>query len=130
VVAVLAPSVIWAAPDNPDVPGEAVLSTGFEFVKFTVNGKSTWENHEYTGRNKTLVIMGLARDQENVVVLTPRTEGYEPYTLVIAPSIFKRRTARVRGRRVAIYRMKKRIKFKKVVAAKPAPKKAKKAKKK
>ena len=97
VAALLAPNVLFA--DDSEVPGEVVLSTPFEFVKFSVNGKSAWENHEYTKRNKTLVIMGLARDQENEIVLTPRVEGYQPYTLVVKPSEYKRRKVRVRGRR-------------------------------
>ena len=122
VAALLAPNVLFA--DDSEVPGEVILSTPFEFVKFSVNGKSAWENHEYTKRNKTLVIMGLARDQENEIVLTPRVEGYQPYTLVVKPSEYKRRKVRVRGRRVVVYRVSKRVKFKKVAPAAPkaAPK--------
>lgn len=114
-----------ASADDDDVPGEVVLITPFEFVKFKVNDKDEWENHEYTGRNKTLHILGLSRDDDNTIVLTPRVEGYEPLTLVIKPSDFKSRRVR-RGRsRIAVYQFKKRVRFaKKGEAKKDASKKA------
>ena len=126
--ATAAPSMAHA--DEDEVPGEVVLSTKFEFVKFTVNGKTAWENHEYTSRNKTLVILGLSREDDNTIVLTPRVDGYEPLTLVIKPSDFKRKRVRKKGKRIAVFQFKKRVKFAKAGSAKPAPKAKPKAKKK
>ena len=115
-----APSVAHA--DDDEVPGEVVLRTKFEFVKFTVNGKSQWENHEYTSRNKTLVILGLSREDDNTIVLTPRVDGYEPLTIVIKPGDFKRKRVRKNGKRIAVFQVKKRVKFAKAGTTKPAPK--------
>jgi len=119
-----------AFADDSEVPGEVILKTKFEFVKFTVNGKTQWENHEYTSRNKTLVILGLSREDDNTIVLTPRVDGYEPLTLVVKPSQFKRRRIRKNGRRIAVYRYSTRVRFSKIKAAKAAPAKKPAAKKK
>ncbi len=124
-----APGAVFADPaDDDDVPGEAVIKTPFEFVKFSVNGKTEWENHEYTGRRKTLVIMGLSRSDDNVVVLTPRVDGYEPLTITITSKDYKRRKIRRNGKRIAVYRFTTKARFAKVGAAKPAKPAKKKAK--
>ena len=123
-----APTIAHADTDDEDVPGEIVLKTKFEFVKFSVNGKAEWENHEYTNGRKTLVILGLSRADDNTIVLTPRVAGYEPVTLVVKPSDFKRQRVKKNGRRVAIYRFTKKVRFGKVSAAAPAPKAKAKAK--
>ncbi|MCO4760252.1 MAG: hypothetical protein KC502_02035 [Myxococcales bacterium] len=131
-----APSVAFA--DEDEVPGEASFKTPFEFVKFSVNGKTEWENHEYTGRQKTLVIMGLSRSDDATIVLTPRNGEYQPLTIVIKPSDYKRKRVRKNGRRIAVFRYAKRVKFTKIgkekpkakAKAKPAPKAKKKAAKK
>jgi len=53
-------------------PGELHLATSYEFVKFSIDGEAEWENHEYTNKNKTLVIKGLAVEKDHRIVLTAR----------------------------------------------------------
>ncbi len=112
----MAAVVFFASPvcaEGEDVPGEIVVKTNLEFVKFTVNGKRNWENHEYSQRNKTLTIMGMTRGQENVVELRPRQEGYFPVTLTLTDSDYRRRRVRHGGRSVAVFRAVKTVKFSK-----------------
>ena len=123
-----APTIAHADTDDEEVPGEIIIQTPFEFVKFSVNGKTGWENHEYTHGRKTLVILGLSRADDSTIVLTPRADGYEPVTLVVKPSDFKRQRVKKNGRRVAVYRFTKKVRFGKVSAASPAPKAKPKAK--
>ncbi|MEY3011337.1 MAG: hypothetical protein RIT45_72 [Pseudomonadota bacterium] len=116
------PALLVAAEgDDVDVPGEVVIKTPFEFIKFTVDGKPTWENHEYTERRKTLVVLGLDRTEEHTIVLEVREGGYEPLTITVKPTEFKRAMVRKNGQRVAVYRANKKARFEKT---KPAPKDA------
>lgn len=109
--------------DDADVPGEVIIKTPFEFVKFSVDGKSSWENHEYTDRRKSLVILGLDRTEDHTIVLEVREGGYEPLTLTIKSDEFKRTMARKNGKRVAVYRVSKKAKFEKTKPAPATPKK-------
>jgi hypothetical protein len=113
VSASLLPSVAFA-DDEEDVPGEIALKTPFEFIRFAVNGKSSWENHEYTDRRKTLVIMGLDRSDDHTIVLTPRSGEYEPTTITIKSDEFKRTIVSKAGKRAAVYRVVRSVKFEKV----------------
>jgi hypothetical protein len=110
-----------AFAENDDAPGEIMIHTPFEFVRFVVDDKSGWENHTFINRHKTLHIFGLARDREHTVVLTPRNEeGYESVQLVIKPTKFKRKRVRRDGERGVVYQQVFKIRFKKVAAKKPA----------
>ncbi len=100
-----------AQQGDGDVPGEVMIATNVEFVKFQVNGKKEWENHEYTNRHKTLVVMGLDRLDTNTIVLTPRQEGFKAVTLTLTEADFRRAKVRHHGRRVTVYLAKKRVKF-------------------
>jgi hypothetical protein len=111
------------AEDEANVPGEVVLNTPFEFVRFQVDGKPSWENHEYTKKNKTLIILGLDRDEAHTVVLTPRDGKHEPATIELKPEAFKRTVVRKGGKRIAVFRATRGVKFAKLGAA-PAPKTA------
>ena len=84
-----------------EIGGEAHIHMKLEFVKFTLDGKE-WENHEYTDGRKTLVIRGVERSGEHVVVLTPREPGWEPYTLVLKPGEFKRTNVSQKGKTTVI----------------------------
>lgn len=106
--------------DEDAIAGELVISMKLPFVKFTVDGKE-WDNHEYTGGNKTLVIRGLGRDAEHTVVLTPREGGFDPKTLTIAPAAFKKTVVKQKGRtRFIVFRANEKVDF--VKEAPPAPK--------
>lgn len=112
----------WAADGDGDVPGEVHIKTNLAFVKFTVNGKRNWENHSYADRHKTLIVMGLDRLEQNVVVLTPREEGFAPVTLTLTEADFKRRRVRYEGRSVTVFYAGKTVKFSKDAAPAPPPK--------
>ncbi len=122
------------AESDDHVPGEVMIKTKFQFVKFTVNGRSTWENHTYIDRQKTLHIFGLARDRDHTVVVQVRQEGYTPITLEIDATKFKRKRVRRDGARILVYQQVFRPKFKKVAKApakdEKAPSKKKRGKKK
>ncbi len=114
-----------AFADDDGAPGEVMIHTPFEFVRFVVDDKSGWENHTFINRHKTLHIFGLARDRDHTIVLTPRNqEGYESVQLLIKPAKFKRKRVRRDGERGTVYQQVFKIRFKKVAAKKP--KKAKK----
>ena len=100
----------FAQESDDDVPGEVAIATNVEFVKFTVNGKA-WENHAYTDHFKTLQIMGLDRLDTNTIVLSPRDESLKPLTLTLVESDFKRQRVRYKGRRVTVYRARRKVRF-------------------
>ena len=106
-----------------EIGGEAFIHMKLEFVKFTLDGKA-WENHEYIDGRKTLVIRGIDRVDEHTVVLTPRESGWEPYTLVVKPTEFKRTNVAQKGKTTIIaFRSKHVVEFLKS-AAPAAPKPA------
>lgn len=113
--------------DEADAPGEVVFKTNAEFVRFTVNGKSNWDNHHFENRNRTLIIMGLTRGQENEIVLSPRVEGLEPQTFVLADADYKRKRIRRERRTVIVFQAVKKVKFAKPKPAAKATPKTKKA---
>ena len=106
------------AEDDDHVPGELLIRTKFQFAKFTVDGRSTWENHTYIEKQKTLHIFGLARGSDHTVTVVPREEGYEPIELKIAADKFKRKRVRRDGARILVFQQVFRLKFKKVAKAK------------
>ena len=110
----LAPSAAHAGEEDDMVPGELLIKTSFQFVKFNVNGKSTWENHTYIDRQKTLHIFGLSRDAEHTITVQPREGGYEPVVLVIDPAKFKRKRVRRDGESILAFQQVFRPKFKKL----------------
>ena len=112
------------AEDDDEVPGEVIIKTKFNFVKFQVDNKSTWENHTYINGQKTLHIFGLSRDNEHVIVVQPREAGYEPITLDIDSSKFKRTRVKRDGQRILAFQQTFRPKFKKIAAAKESAPKA------
>lgn len=83
--------------NEDEIAGEAFIHTRHEFIKFSLDGKE-WENHEYVDKNKTLVIRGIDRATEHTVVLTPREGGFEPYTLTLKPTDFKKTVIKAKGR--------------------------------
>jgi len=117
------------APPRPDgapeqinedeVLGEAYVKTRFPFVKFTFDDKKEWDNHEYIDGSKTLVIKGIERSGEHTLALSPREPGYEPLTLTIKPSDFRRVVVKTKGRTQTItFRAHYSADFKKVEAPK------------
>ena len=114
----LAPGVALGEEDDDHVPGEVLIKTAFEFVKFNVDGRATWENHTYIDRQKTLHIFGLSRDAEHTITLEPRTGQHEATVLVIDPAKYKRTRVRRDGQRILTFQQVFRPKFKKI--AKPA----------
>ncbi len=118
--ATLSPAAAYAEDDD-HVPGEVMIKTGFQFAKFTVDGRSTWENHTYIDRQKTLHVFGLSRDRDHTIVVSPRVEGYQAIELAIPADKFKRKRVRRDGERILVFQQVFRLKFKKVAKA-PAPK--------
>ncbi len=114
---VTAPATLWAQEDA-EVAGEVVINTGVKFVRFSVNGKQEWDNHEYASGDKTLIVLGLDRSQDNLITLQAREEGLEPIDLTIKPKEFKRTMVKRGKARVAVYRSVRTVKFAK---PKPAP---------
>lgn len=114
-LATAAPAFAAEEEDLDDVPGEAVLKTRYEFVKFTVDGRSSWENHHYEDKFKTLIIRGLSRSDDHTIVLTPMDDKVEPYTLTLTAADFKRQRIRKkidgRRQRVTVFRATRKIKF-------------------
>lgn len=111
--------------DESAIAGEVVISMKLPFVKFTVGGKE-WDNHEYSGGNKTLVIRGLGRDLDHTVVLMPREGGFDPHTLTITPAAFKKTVVKQKGRtRFIVFRANEKVEFVKQAppAKEEAPKK-------
>jgi hypothetical protein len=84
--------------DENEIVGEAHIAMKIDFVKFQLDDKKDWENHEYVDGAKTLVIKGLDRSAEHTVTLTPRESGYEPVTLTIKPTDFKRTVTKTKNR--------------------------------
>lgn len=108
--------------NEADVLGEAHISTKFQFVKFELDGKKEWENHEYVDGSKTLIIKGLDRSQDHTVVLTPRESGHEGLTLTLKQGDFKRTVVKTKGRTQTItFRAFYHADFKKVEAPKAEP---------
>jgi len=106
--------------NEDDIPGEAVISMKFMFVKFTVDGKE-WDNHEYTTGAKTLVIRGIGRADPHVVVLMPREPGLDSLTLNMESKDFKRMVVREKGRtQTLVFRANFKVDFPKLAAA-PKP---------
>jgi hypothetical protein len=117
-VAITIPSTVFG--DDDEAPGEVMIHTPFQFVRFVVDDKAGWENHTFINRHKTLHIFGLARDREHTIVLSPRNEeGYESVTLTIKPAKFKRKRVRRDGERGVVYQQVFKVRFKKVAAKKP-----------
>ena len=115
-----APAEATSDVSEADIGGEAFIHMKLEFVKFTLDGKE-WENHEYVDGRKTLVIRGVERNGEHTVVLTPREGGWEPYTLVLKPTDFKRTNVSQKGKTTVIaFRAKHSVDFAKAAAPKPA----------
>jgi hypothetical protein len=126
-VAVAAPAVAKEGPKIPDTPavdenevlGEARIEMKIQFVKFVFDDKKEWDNHEYVDGAKTLIIKGIERNTDHTVVLTPRESGYEPVTLTLKASDFKRTVIRTKGRTQTLtFRATYRPDFKKVEAPK------------
>ena len=112
---------LTAFADDDEAPGEVMIHTPFQFVRFVVDDKAGWENHTFIKRHKTLHIFGLARDRDHTIVLSPRNEeGYESVTLTIKPAKFKRKRVRRDGERGVIYQQVFKIRFKKIAAKKPS----------
>ena len=84
--------------NEADVLGEAYIKTKFGFVKFELDGKKEWENHEYLDGSKTLVVKGIDRSNDHTLVLTPRESGHETVTLTLKTSDFKRTVVKTKGR--------------------------------
>lgn len=120
--ALIAPGSSFAAEgEGENVAGELVLKTPFEFIRFSVDGKSEWDNHEYANKRKTLIILGLDRSEDHTIVLTPREDGWEPLTITVTGADFKRTMVRKGKARTAVFRAMKTVKFEKTKApAKPA----------
>ncbi len=120
--ALLGPAAAFAAEgEGEDVAGEVVFKTPFEFIRFSVDGKSEWDNHEYADKRKTLIILGLDRSEDHTIVLTPREDGWEPLTVTVTGADFKRTMVRKGKARVAVFRAIKAVKFEKTKApAKPS----------
>ncbi len=109
--------------NEADVLSEAHIRTKFGFVKFELDGKREWDNHEYLDNAKTLVIKGLERNDDHTVVLTPRESGHESVTLTLKQSDFKRTVVKTKGRTQTItFRAFYNVDFKKVDGPKEAPK--------
>ena len=119
--ALIAPVAGFAAEDDSDsVAGELVLKTPFEFIRFSVDGKSEWDNHEYADKRKTLIILGLDRSEDHTIVLTPRQDGWEPLTITVTGADYKRTMVRKGKAKTAVFRAAKTVKFEKTNApAKP-----------
>ncbi len=101
--------------DENEVLGEAYIATKVEFVKFELDGKKEWDNHDYLDSRKTLLIKGLDRREDHTVVLTPREPGYESVTLTLKGSDFKRSVVKTKGRTQTItFKAHYRADFKKV----------------
>ncbi len=115
-----APSEPTSDVSEADIGGEAFIHMKLEFVKFTLDGKE-WENHEYVDNRKTLVIRGVERGSEHTVVLSPRESGWEPYTVVLKPTDFKRTNVSQKGKTTVIaFRAKHAVDFAKAAAPAPA----------
>ena len=99
--------------DESTIPGEVQIGTKHEFVKFTVDGKE-WDNHEYTDKNKTLVVRGLERADDHSIVMTPREGGYEPYTLLVQSAQFKKTLVKQKGKtKIIVFRAIHKVEFSK-----------------
>lgn len=120
--ALLTPIAGFAADaEDENVAGEVMLKTPFEFIRFSVDGKSEWDNHEYLDKRKTLLILGLDRSEDHTIVLTPREDGWEPLTITVTGADFKRTMVKKGKARAAVYRAIKPVKFEKTKApAKPS----------
>ena len=119
-----APALAADEVDEADAPGEVVIKTNVQFIKFAVNGKSNWDNHHFENRNRTLVIMGLTRGRANTIELMPRQEGLQPQTLTLNDGEFRRKRVRRDRHSVIVFQAKRSLKFiksKPAAAAKPAP---------
>jgi uncharacterized GH25 family protein len=109
-----------AGIDESTIPGEVHIGTKHEFVKFTVDGKE-WDNHEYVDKNKTLVVKGLERNEDRVIVMTPRESGFEPYTLTVAPTAYKKVATKKGKTKVLVFKAQFKVDFAKPAApAEPA----------
>ncbi|MBI5610095.1 MAG: hypothetical protein HY902_14565 [Deltaproteobacteria bacterium] len=84
--------------DENEILGEAKIVMKMEFVKFQLDDKKEWDNHEYVDGAKTLIIKGIDRSGDHTVTLTPRESGYEPVTLTIKNTDFKRTVTKTKGR--------------------------------
>lgn len=84
--------------NEAEVLGEAHIAMKLPFVKFQIDDKKEWDNHEYSDGAKTLVIKGIERSEDHTVVLTPREPGYEPVTLTLKGGEFKRAVVKTKGR--------------------------------
>lgn len=105
--------------DENEVLGEAYIATKVEFVKFELDGKKEWDNHDYQDSRKTLLIKGIARNEDHTVVLTPREPGFEAVTLTLKTGDFKRSVVKTKGRTQTItFKAHYRVDFKKVEAPK------------
>ena len=114
---VLAPGAVFAQEDS-QVAGEVVIKTGVKFVRFSVNGKQEWDNHEFADGDRTLIVLGLDRSQDNVISLQSREEGMEPIDVTVKTEDFKRTMVKRGKARVAVFRAVRTVKFAK---PKPAP---------
>ena len=121
VIAMATAPVFADEVDEAEAPGEVVIKTNVQFIKFMVNGKSNWDNHHFENRNRTLIIMGLTRGRENTIELMPREEGLQPQTLTLNDSDYKRKRVRRERRSVIVFQTVQSMKFK---TAKPAAKAA------
>jgi hypothetical protein len=117
------PAGLEAAEPEVDenAPGEVMINMPLQFVRFALDGKGGWENHTYVNNARTLVVMGLDRDEEHTIELRPRESIWEPATVVVKPGEYRITRVKEGKRTIHVFRATVSASFKR---AAPAPAKA------
>jgi hypothetical protein len=103
--------------DESSVMGELYVTLSHEYAKVMVNGED-WEDHEFTGNGKKLVVRKLPRDKEVKVTLAPPGGELAPVEIVLTGADYKRELKKQGKVRIVSFAAKRDVKF---VKAAPAP---------
>ena len=106
------------AQDLESAPGEVHVSMNLAYAKVLVNGEE-WDDTEFRGNGKTLIISGLDRNQSYDISLEASEEGYAKLDFKIDS---KKRYKKQRKKRVIRFVAKHKAVFKKA-EAEPSPEK-------
>jgi len=101
-----------AFSQDVESPGEVRIKTNVEYATVTVDGERT-DGTEYDASGKNIIVKGLDRAADHVIVVDPGMDEYAPKEFTVKAGAYAKKRMKVDGERTLFYIANKKLKFKK-----------------